>query len=153
MSAKFWTDERVTELRHLTEVEKFTAKQCATKFGVTRSAVIGAWSRNGIKSKNGMLDTHPRPIGERPKRAKRAKKQRQGPRILPKLLPASAPREIPIRADVKPISILELNNATCRWPIGERYPYLFCGALEADLEAGVPYCPYHFVVAIKGGDE
>lgn len=39
----------------------------------------------------------------------------------------------------------ELTNRCCRWPYKrpgtERY--FFCGVEEADLEAGIPYCPRH----------
>jgi GcrA cell cycle regulator len=42
-------------------------------------------------------------------------------------------------------SLLELTNATCRWPHGRpgTARFFFCGAPEADLEQGRPYCEKH----------
>jgi len=66
--------------------------------------------------------------------------------------PVEAPEPIVIEMDDNdPIAlahrktILELGNVHCRFPLGEALdPALwFCGAPEADLSAGVPYCPRH----------
>jgi GcrA cell cycle regulator len=43
----------------------------------------------------------------------------------------------------RPIPLLELTNKSCRWPLQRGGTYLFCGALEADLEGGIPYCARH----------
>ena len=51
MSDKFWTPERVADLRKLV-AEGLTAREVAEKFGVTRKAVIGATWRNGIHGWN-----------------------------------------------------------------------------------------------------
>ena len=42
-------------------------------------------------------------------------------------------------------TLLELTNNTCRWPHGQpgTERFFFCGALEADLEKGIPYCARH----------
>lgn len=42
-------------------------------------------------------------------------------------------------------TLFELTNKTCRWPHGEPRGgcFFFCGAPEADLERGIPYCPAH----------
>jgi GcrA cell cycle regulator len=42
-------------------------------------------------------------------------------------------------------TLLELTNKSCRWPLGQpgTKKFLFCGALDADLERGMPYCPQH----------
>jgi GcrA cell cycle regulator len=42
-------------------------------------------------------------------------------------------------------SLLELTNATCRWPHGRPGApnFFFCGLPEADLEQGIPYCAKH----------
>jgi hypothetical protein len=39
------------------------------------------------------------------------------------------------------ITIFDLDQFTCRWPFGERHPYLFCGA--PPTRAGASYCPLH----------
>lgn len=75
-----------------------------------------------------------------------------------KPLPGGAPAPAPGRRRAgKPVivppaksrrqgkTLLELTNACCRWPFkrpgGDKY--FFCGAPEADLENGVPYCARH----------
>ena len=40
-------------------------------------------------------------------------------------------------------SLLELTNESCRWPMGRRGKYLFCGVAEADVLCGIPYCARH----------
>jgi GcrA cell cycle regulator len=40
------------------------------------------------------------------------------------------------------ISIFELTETTCRWPYGERSPYLFCGA-PRHPHGRPPYCKQH----------
>ncbi len=42
-------------------------------------------------------------------------------------------------------SLLELTNASCRWPHGRpgAQNFFFCGVPEADLGQGIPYCAKH----------
>jgi GcrA cell cycle regulator len=42
-------------------------------------------------------------------------------------------------------TLFELTNKTCRWPHGEPRGgcFFFCGAPDADLERGIPYCSAH----------
>lgn len=40
-------------------------------------------------------------------------------------------------------TLLELTNDCCRWPFGRAGKFFFCGAVGADLDRGVPYCPRH----------
>jgi hypothetical protein len=49
-------------------------------------------------------------------------------------------------ADVVPlnISIYDLNDSTCRWPLGEQAPFTYCGCHALD---GVPYCWPHMRLA------
>jgi GcrA cell cycle regulator len=48
-------------------------------------------------------------------------------------------------------SILELTEATCRWPIGDpsSTEFFFCGGQSM---AGLPYCPYHSRIAYQPAD-
>jgi GcrA cell cycle regulator len=49
-------------------------------------------------------------------------------------------------------TLLELTNNTCRWPHGRpgTNRFFFCGAPEADLERGIPYCARHMGRAYRG---
>jgi hypothetical protein len=46
---------------------------------------------------------------------------------------------------VEPKGLLDLTNDSCRWPVAGASAggIWFCGAPEADLAGGMPYCPYH----------
>src|SRR5262245_58744773 len=50
---------------------------------------------------------------------------------------------------VRPVSLLELTEKTCRWPLGDpRIPdFGFCGATPV---AGQPYCVHHLRLAHRG---
>ncbi len=38
------------------------------------------------------------------------------------------------------LSLFELSGSTCRWPQGDRPPFLYCGHL---VDSASRYCPYH----------
>jgi hypothetical protein len=48
-------------------------------------------------------------------------------------------------AKVRGKRLLELDNNSCRWPLGNpgTARFMFCGAPEANLECGIPYCRRH----------
>jgi hypothetical protein len=54
--------------------------------------------------------------------------------VVPEVAPANGP-----------IGIMELTAFTCRWPIGERAPFRFCGTSKP---ATVPYCREHTAIAV-----
>lgn len=57
---------------------------------------------------------------------------------------ASAPPES------KFVTLLDLDNHSCRWPLGDTTNFetlRYCGAPHADMSAGRPYCPHHARIA------
>ena len=57
------------------------------------------------------------------------------------------PQPPPERSEVcspRLLTLLELKPHHCRWPVGNKPPFLFCGARA---EPGRPYCPAHTQVA------
>ena len=139
-----------------------SASQIAAELGgVTRNAVIGKVHRLGLSGRAKTATAA----------APRSRKQRT-PATTPRqngfvrgnvvLAPRVAPEErsrgrdrTGSRAGAKtwcPIgqrcSILELNEATCRWPIGEpgRPDFSFCGGRAI---SGLPYCGYHARIAYQ----
>jgi len=154
-----WTGERIALLKTLW-AEGLSGSQIAEKLGgVTRSAVIGKAHRIGL-SKSGKLK------GEATAQRVRRRKRRSAPRAAkPKTIAAIAkdtpagppvndasidlPQGDPSPGDpdpVKRLSVLELDETTCKWPIGD--PGLpgfhFCGRRSGE---GVPYCEHHYRVA------
>lgn len=152
-----WTDERVERLKKLWS-DGYSASQIASELGgVTRNAVIGKVHRLGLSGRAKAPSTP----------APRPRKMRSSPSSLRTLHPvsrgATALAVEPVReaaplpalqaeAEVLPMgqrcSILELNESTCRWPIGDpgREGFAFCGGKSA---VGNPYCAYHARIAYQ----
>jgi hypothetical protein len=61
------------------------------------------------------------------------------PEPVPCVLPRWKVMEVPRPAPGTRITLFQLTENTCRWPHGDRTPYLFCGAPTA----GKTYCAYH----------
>jgi GcrA cell cycle regulator len=149
-----WTEVRVDTLRRLWS-EGLSASRIATALGggITRNAVIGKVHRLGLAGR-----TKPAAAGE-----PRARKSRTASALLRVARPAVRgntalayelePEAEPELADnVIPLgqrrSLLELNEETCRWPIGDpgTADFFFCGGRAV---ASLPYCSYHARVAYQ----
>lgn len=141
-----WTEERVTLLRKLW-AEGLSASQIAKQLGgVTRNAVIGKVHRLGLAGRA----TPSRPA-KRPVRASR-------PRVIgpsaPRLRPASTMPSVVI-PDLEPLkmedgraaTVLTLNEAMCKFPIGDptNSSFAFCGRAST---CG-PYCQDHARLAYQ----
>lgn len=116
-----WTAERVSLLLHLW-ARGATAQAIGAQLGgLSRSAVLGKILRL---------------------------RRGAAPGSAPQARPAPRPRKRnrpPAASGSGPKRLVELTNTCCRWPMtqpGARSIF-FCGAPEADLAGGVPYCAYH----------
>lgn len=138
-----WTPERTARLKHLAEVLKYTASECAVALmeeaategedlTLTRNAIMGKCHRSGIILAHGGISL-----------------QRRTKRKLPTLVSSllskpekPMPEPVEQRDESSFITLEMLDNSTCRWPMNDGKPvYLFCGRPEADLIGGEPYCP------------
>ncbi len=158
-----WTEERVELLRKLW-LDGLSASQIAGELahGITRNAVIGKVHRLGL---SGRVKA-PAPVSATPS-IPRARPQSRptpprpiGPAVMGNTALAMKPRAAPqpvaapqIESVVIPLServtIMELREAMCRWPLGDptQPDFRFCGARTA--EAGAPYCGPHARVAYQ----
>lgn len=149
-----WNDERVELLRKLWN-DGLSASQIAAELGgITRNAVIGKVHRLGLSGRAKS------PSSSVPRiRKPRASTGTIRPRMRYAGNTALAPdyaREADIDLDplanVVPIgprvSITELNESTCRWPVGDpgAEDFGYCGAKP---KTGVVYCPYHARIAYQ----
>lgn len=151
-----WSDERERRLRSMWR-EGYSSSRIASAIGegLTRNAVIGKIYRLGLKrglpskitGANGAARSEAEPhLLARARRsdAGAAAKPRM-PRLLPRMAaPVMVFEEPSPNHDGAPgVGLLDLNNETCRWPLGDPLSssFRFCGALEADLIEGRPYCP------------
>lgn len=166
-----WTDERVELLKKLW-MEGLSASQIAGELGegVTRNAVIGKVHRLKLSARAKPTNSTPRarpvarPAPRRPAapstpmgsamanmnkvRASVSRPQSIGatalahnPQLDTELYVAPASAEIFIPED-KRLSLLQLNEQTCKWPIGDPLTkdFYFCGQHSQD---STPYCEFH----------
>jgi GcrA cell cycle regulator len=158
-----WTEERVELLKKLW-AEGLSASQIAGRLaqGVTRNAVIGKVHRLNLSGRA----TQPRNAA--PRTARKSPREPSIPGRSPSMPTAGAtalkpfahvaPRPIAL-PEPKPlrlvdsakdgrITILHLNDKTCKWPIGDpnKEDFCFCGHGPRE---GSPYCEYHARMAYQ----
>lgn len=127
-----WTEERVEQLKTLWS-EGHSASQIARLLGgVTRNAVIGKVHRLGLAGR------------ANPSRSERPRMPTVSKPAVRVAQPAPAVvEEDPVTLDDGSFAtVLTVNNAMCRWPIGDpsEGDFHFCGRKP---KAGSPYCEAH----------
>jgi GcrA cell cycle regulator len=162
-----WTDERIETLKKLW-ADGLSASQIANELGgVTRNAVIGKVHRLGLsgRAKSPTAQT-PRPRKAVPAPAMRPTASSgsasrpivtgivQGATAL-KIDTSPMTNALPITMEAiedvvvpmsRRVSIMELREGVCRWPIGDpmQPDFVYCGA---DCGIGTVYCGFHSKVA------
>lgn len=129
-----WTEERVDQLKNLW-TEGLSASQIARALGggVTRNAVIGKVHRLGLAGRATPSRSDRPRLPSAPRMSTRAAYTPPPPVI----------EEDPLTLeDGSFVSVLTINNAMCRWPIGDPSDneFHFCGRKP---KAGSPYCEAH----------
>lgn len=139
MRSNSWTVERIALLRRLW-AEGETAVAIGVRLGgVSRSAVLGKVFRLRLRTEaNARAAPGKQDAADnsRSKKAAAPARRRRGKRepMLPCPPPTNSRRR----------TLLELTNNTCRWPYSRGTgKFFFCGAPEADLARGIPYCARH----------
>jgi GcrA cell cycle regulator len=148
-----WTDERVELLKKLWQ-DGLSASQIAAELGgVTRNAVIGKVHRLGLSGRGQPTSSIKRQRRTHAPGPRRTRTMTVGNLALKQdvdALPEAMPQfrrnvVVPIP---KRLSILQLSEATCKWPLGDpgHDDFYFCG--NDSLESA-PYCEYHAGVAYQ----
>jgi GcrA cell cycle regulator len=149
-NAPTWTTERLERLKTGFEAG-WSCREIAVDIGVSRNAVIGKLSRLNLTREPGGDARPPARKKDAAERTRREPKPRQHYRLLQALYDGSQPVTV---ADPIPsaqcCSLMELNEARCRWPINTpgADDFCFCGNAPA---AGLPYCPGHSRLAYRPG--
>ncbi len=155
MTVLTWSDERVEQLKKLWEAG-LSASQIAAELGnVTRNAVIGKVHRLGL---SGRAKT-PSSAAPRPRKVRPAQPMMRVARPVSRGNTALAQAfEVELEPDpiahdnVVPMSqrltLLELNESTCHWPVGDpsNPEFFFCGGKSLP---GLPYCAHHSRIAYQ----
>ncbi len=154
-----WTEDRVELLKRYWGQGKSASQIAALLGDVTRNAVIGKAHRLGLSGRPSPIRNRPalttRPKTAQPRRLRPAGTPRptQNTAMAPvrKVEPAAAtaPAEPPPPpVNGKGVTILELNDRMCKWPIGDpRKPgFRFCGHA---VQPGTSYCAYHAAQAYQ----
>jgi GcrA cell cycle regulator len=155
MTTMTWTDERVEQLKKLW-ADGLSASQIAAQLGnITRNAVIGKVHRLGLSGRaKSPSSAAPRP--RKPRSASHmlriSRPSMRGNNALAHAYDMELEPEPVPYDNVIPIgqrrTLLELNEETCRWPIGDpgSAEFFFCGG---NTITSLPYCAYHSRVAYQ----
>ncbi|MEO0989612.1 MAG: GcrA family cell cycle regulator [Pseudomonadota bacterium] len=167
-----WTDERVELLKKMW-TEGQSASQIAKELGgVTRNAVIGKVHRLGLSNRNGGAapkpavkekapeevraetpQPNPEPVAEKPVVPIRKPIVPAGQPLPPQpsaneISPEALANVREVEKTARRISLMELTERTCKWPIGDPATddFWFCGL---PVQPGKPYCEAHVGVAFQ----
>ena len=172
-----WTDERVEILTKMW-AEGNSASQIAKELGgVTRNAVIGKVHRLGLSnrtttsaSSKSESKTKSTPKSGNKAKQKARKSEVREPKsdnvtsLRRQIIPAGQPlppqpsaneispealaRVNEVEKKAKKLSLLELTEKTCKWPVGDpaTEEFWFCGLAT---QSGKPYCEAHVGVAFQ----
>ncbi len=169
-----WTDERVETLKTMWGEGKSASQIAKELGGVTRNAVIGKVHRLGLSNRTGGAGKAPakdKPAETAKPRARAETAPAAAPAepakpIPPRRLIVPAGQPLPpqpsaneispealakvneIEKKAKKISLMELTERTCKWPVGDpaTADFWFCGL---PVQTGKPYCEAHVGVAFQ----
>ncbi|MEM1284282.1 MAG: GcrA family cell cycle regulator [Pseudomonadota bacterium] len=170
-----WTEERVEVLKTMWLAGSSASQIAATLGDVTRNAVIGKVHRLGLSGRGKPTSTaaprarKPRAPSSSASRPRRNTTTRSGGQPLSIGATALKPsEELVAEAEIVPVargrvdlvlvgespklSIQDLKENTCRWPVGDPLSddFHFCGRATHDDH---PYCEYHCNVAFQTPNE
>jgi GcrA cell cycle regulator len=155
-----WTNERIELLQKLW-LEGCSASRIAGELGagITRNAVIGKVYRLGLSGRVKAAIGHV-PASSHQKVHRRAAHPRPSApatigntalALQPLVMEAPRPQAAldVVVAICEPVTIMELRESMCRWPIGDptQSEFRFCGAKK--LPGQGPYCACHSGIAYQ----
>jgi GcrA cell cycle regulator len=151
-----WTSERIEQLKTLWDDGK-SASQIAETMGegLTRNAVIGKAHRLGLASRPSPLKAAATEVASAAAQVVEAVAEGVAEAVAEAVAPKPAARPAPPRPrapkePAKPakVTVLELSDRICKWPIGhpDEADFHFCGK---PVNPGFPYCGEHCLLAYQ----
>lgn len=147
-----WTDEMVNRLKELWD-EGLTTGEIGKKLNVSKNSIVGKVHRLKLISR-------PSPIKKKddeesikkpePKKAEIKKAPEPVKEVKKKFEPKIKEEPItcvtPVKKSGDKITVVDLDNHTCRWPIGDPKDenFHFCGK---KVRTGQTYCEEHSAIA------
>jgi GcrA cell cycle regulator len=135
-----WTPERENQLRELWNAGLSASRIAAEIGSTTRNAVIGKAHRLGLSGRA------TRKGGGGNKSGMRLVSRVSSPRVPRAQI---RPRYVePVERSATAVSLEELTDKHCKWPLGDprTREFHFCGGARAE---GMAYCEYHCAVAYQ----
>jgi GcrA cell cycle regulator len=125
-----WTDEEIRELFSLWPVA--SATQIADHLHRSRSAVCRRAAR--LRHQGELSSDAEKHFAVTPRPGARL--------VVRRIIPAKPPPQLDDRLDVRPCTLLELDETRCHWPLGDIYAVstMFCGGVAVP---GRRYCAHH----------
>lgn len=126
-----WTPESVAKLKAWW-AEGLSQEAIGERLGISRNAVASKVKK--LRRRGVVIKAHPigRPAGSNVIRLR--------PRTNPPRVAVNAPPSLDL-------SVYELTDSTCKYPVTDRPPHRFCGHRSL---AGGPYCRSHWLIS-RGG--
>lgn len=157
-----WSDDRVDLLRRLWE-DGLSASQIASQLGgVTRNAVIGKVHRLGLSGRVKSTDSA---AGIQRKVAREVEAEIEmpiaavvelavaveAPPVAAAPVPAAVAEPVAL-ATSRRVTIMDLRESMCRWPLGDPTSpdFHYCGDRAI---TGLPYCTHHAQIAYQPAAE
>lgn len=161
-----WTNERIELLQKLW-LEGWSASRIAAELadGITRNAVIGKVFRLGLSGRQSNAAGSFHAAGNssvvdcQNKQARRTERQAAQPQFAGNTALVMHPLEIEVEAPQRavevvvpisePVTIMDLRESMCRWPIGDpaQPDFRYCGAKK--IPGPSPYCACHSAIAFQ----
>lgn len=132
-----WTEVRVAALRQLW-ADGHSAREIADELGTTRNGILGKAFRLALARRKSGPPPVPEPVKDR--RHPQYVPPKHGPR------PPQPPRPAPVVTAMRRLTLVDLENHHCRFPIGEpqHKGFYFCAADKAE---GQVYCEAHYEIS------
>ena len=157
-----WTEQMVDDLRAMWK-EGLTTAEIGKRLGVSKNSIVGKVHRLGLSGRPSPIkkkEEVENPVVEaKPLPTKKAEKVKSEPVPASKKVEEPKEEKIEIKVAKQPetprkehVSLVDLDNHTCRWPIGDPKDenFHFCGK---KVKIGQTYCEEHaniaYVKAIK----